>query len=170
MMMSVAVPAGTAPGGTFQMATPDGQLMTVTCPPGVAPGQQIQVQVASGTPSASAPPPVAPLAPVPAQMDFGARYSASNMSGTWTTDSMDCSTAPLYVWSQGEDAFQTQSPGWMALGCACVGAQPLCNFTRSPGTNNFQTAGAEQTAILLLSERDMQIGSVVWSWGPSSSA
>lgn len=44
-MMSVVVPPGVAPGGTFQMQTPDGQMMVVACPPGVAPGQQMHVAI-----------------------------------------------------------------------------------------------------------------------------
>ncbi|GMH83951.1 hypothetical protein TrST_g13120 [Triparma strigata] len=50
VQMSVVVPAGVAPGGMFQLQTPDGQMMVVTCPPGAGPGQQIQIQVAVDSP------------------------------------------------------------------------------------------------------------------------
>jgi len=53
-MMSVIVPPGVAPGGTFQLQAPDGQMMVVACPPGVAPGEQIQVAVGGGGPSPAA--------------------------------------------------------------------------------------------------------------------
>mmetsp|Transcript_15387 Transcript_15387/g.30324 ORF Transcript_15387/g.30324 Transcript_15387/m.30324 type:complete len:171 (-) Transcript_15387:156-668(-) len=40
--MQVAVPDGVAPGGLFNVTTPDGQILQLTCPDGVGPGSPIQ--------------------------------------------------------------------------------------------------------------------------------
>ena len=66
-MFNIIVPAGVAPGCTFQVQTADGQIMPVVCPMGVSPGQTIQVQllVPQAQPLPSSPVPQVQPSPPP---------------------------------------------------------------------------------------------------------